>query len=146
AGMLELADLYVVNKADRPGARALADSLQGALEIAHAAGADRRLPPIVLTSAAGADLDVGGDGLPALFEAVDSLLGELTVSGALEERRRAQRRQAVESRVLETLADQARTKLLALPGLMNALQAVESREVAPATLAEWLIAAVSPSD
>lgn len=54
AGLLELADIYVVNKADLPGAELMAgDIAQTAARQAN--GADAWLPPVLLTSSRDAD-------------------------------------------------------------------------------------------
>lgn len=49
AGIMEIADLYVVNKADRDGADEVVADIQGMLEIANEPGAP--MPPVLKTSA-----------------------------------------------------------------------------------------------
>jgi LAO/AO transport system kinase len=102
AGLMEAADLYVVNKADRPGAEKLRQELEVTLGIrrgnayrhvpAHhgrTGGPPQRRtesggwePPVVLTTATKAD------GVPALIDALDRHHRWLTESGELERRRR----------------------------------------------------------
>jgi LAO/AO transport system kinase len=75
AGLLEVADLVVVNKADRPGAHRAAAQLRAMLTVgakqdraALAAGRPRpKRPEVLLTTAA------TGDGVPQLLAALDRL-------------------------------------------------------------------------
>ncbi len=75
AGLLEVADLVVVNKADRPGAHRAAAQLRAMLTVgakqdraALAAGRPRpKRPDVLLTTAA------TGDGVPQLLAALDRL-------------------------------------------------------------------------
>lgn len=49
AGVMEIADLYVINKADRPGADEVAADVQAMLSLSSET--DKDLPPVLLTSA-----------------------------------------------------------------------------------------------
>jgi len=62
AGLIELADLIVINKSDLDGAKKTADEIRHALEAATIP-----TPPILLASA------TTGDGVEALMESIDSL-------------------------------------------------------------------------
>ena len=80
AGLLEIADLLVVNKSDREGAdRAVAD-LTGMLAL----GA-RPVPPILRTAAS------TGAGLPALVDALERLRAAPAAARAARRRRQAER-------------------------------------------------------
>ena len=80
AGLLEVADIFVVNKADRPG---VADSPPGPREMLDlSARADWR-PPIMTTSAD------RGEGVTELWAEVAGHRRHLAESGALEARRSA---------------------------------------------------------
>ncbi len=83
AGILEAADVLVVNKADRDGADRLRADLE-AMTALKAAG-DRQ-PPVVMTEA------VSGRGVPELAEAIARHREYLTSSGQLENRRRSRLR------------------------------------------------------
>ena len=104
-GILELADLIVVNKAD--GANVQAARLR-AMELRSATALVRgdRAPEVLLCSARD-----GGEGVAALFSAVVSLHQARSASGALERRRLEQAvawmRQLVEQGVLLRLRDNA---------------------------------------
>ena len=63
AGIMEIADIFVVNKADREGADRLVSAVEGNLAL-HAYGADEWRPPIVKTVA------TTGAGVPAVVDAI----------------------------------------------------------------------------
>jgi LAO/AO transport system kinase len=94
AGVLEIADVLVVNKADRPGADETVRDLAQMLSLA------RDHPwktPIIRTSA------LSGDGLPQLVEAIDKHRAWSRESGEYLERRRAAARSDVEELLREAL-------------------------------------------
>jgi LAO/AO transport system kinase len=88
AGLFEVADLFVINKADRPGARETERDLQTMLDMDPQMGAWR--PPVLQTVAS------DGKGVAELWAAVEEHRTFLTESGGLEDRRR--RRAAAELR------------------------------------------------
>lgn len=79
SGVLEIADLLVINKADRGGAERLEHDLRTAFELGLKS---RREIPILLTEAH------QGKGIPELVAAVDALIASRRASGAFQERRR----------------------------------------------------------
>ena len=94
AGVLEIADVLVVNKADRPGADETARDLAQMLSLAK----DRPWKtPIIRTSAQ------SGEGLPQLIEAIDKHRAWSRESGEYLERRRAAARSEVEALLREAL-------------------------------------------
>jgi LAO/AO transport system kinase len=94
AGILEIADVLVVNKADRPGADETARDLAQMLTLAK----DRPWKtPIVRTSAQ------SGEGLPQLMEAIDKHRAWSRESGEHVERRRGAARAEVEALLREAL-------------------------------------------
>lgn len=82
SGLLEIADILVVNKGDRPGAEQTMQQLAGALSIRAAIGVK---PPVLKTTA------TTGDGVDALMEAVASIGQRVTVQGTDARRRRRAR-------------------------------------------------------
>lgn len=80
SGLLEIADVMVVNKSDRPGAEQTAQQLLGALSIR---AGSRKTIPVLRTSA------MTGDGVEPL---VDELLGRAETIKAEEPRTRRRRR------------------------------------------------------
>jgi LAO/AO transport system kinase len=73
AGILEIADIFVVNKADRDGADQAAATLRAMLSLAHSR--DGWNPPVLKTSA------TTGDGVPRLLEAIREHQAFLARSG-----------------------------------------------------------------
>jgi LAO/AO transport system kinase len=110
SGLLEIADIMVVNKGDRPGAEQTLQQLAGALSIR----AIRSKPPVLKTTA------TTGNGVPELVEAIDAIGREVATQGSLTRRRRraryliaraaadlvAERIKDGEGRGLEILADE----------------------------------------
>jgi LAO/AO transport system kinase len=129
AGLMEIADIFVINKADRPGA----DRLQHEVELmlglrlghtfrhipahhgvelrsmnparmarqAAATEEDRWTPPVLPTVA------VKGEGIAELIGAIDRHFAYLERSGEL----RARRRQRLRERVIDVVEDRVRTRL-----------------------------------
>lgn len=94
AGVLEIADVLVVNKADRPGADETARDLAQMLSLAK----DRPWKtPILRTSAQ------SGDGVPQLVEAIDRHRAWSRESGENLDRRRTAARSEVEALLQEAL-------------------------------------------
>lgn len=98
AGLLEIADLFVVNKADHPGADRLASDLEGLLSL----GGERDwTPPIVMTVA------TEGKGIEDLGRAIEGHARFLRQGSRLRERRRT----AVSARFSEILRDRLMARL-----------------------------------
>jgi LAO/AO transport system kinase len=98
AGLLEIADIFVVNKADRPGADATARDLDGMLELA---GSLAWRPPIVRTVA------TTGDGVAALWAAIVSHRAFLESAGVVAAQRRARLVDELRALVAERLLERA---------------------------------------
>jgi LAO/AO transport system kinase len=128
AGLLEIADVFVVNKADRPGADEAVRDLDRSLDLSDR-GTWR--PPVVRTTA------TTGDGTGELWAAVGAHRAHLESSGELEPRRRAR----IGDELARILAALLRERALASAGArLDELAAqVASREVDPWTAAERLL-------
>jgi LAO/AO transport system kinase len=87
AGMMEIADVYVLNKADREGAGRLAVEIESMLDVRQSDDAHR--PPVVKTVAR------DGDGIEELAEAIAGHRAFLEETGRIEDRRRARYRQRI---------------------------------------------------
>ena len=112
AGILEIADVFVVNKADRDGAEASVRDLQQMIRM----GSEQAwAPPVVMTSA------VEGEGISELWEAVDAHRQHLEETGALERGRRARLLREVESLTAERLRGAIRELLDADVSLVDDL-------------------------
>ncbi len=96
AGVLEIADLLVINKADREGADRLANHIKTTMRLLpHAEGA--WIPPIAKTVAS------EGKGITELAQAIESHLAFLVGKGLLEKERRARLRAEILERARDLL-------------------------------------------
>lgn len=80
AGLLEVADLFVINKADRPGVKELERDLNHMLDMDQEMGDWR--PPILRA------VSSTGDGIDEVYAAIGAHRSHLESSGELERRRR----------------------------------------------------------
>ena len=98
AGLLEIADVFVVNKADRPGAAETVSDLAGMLELSS-----RRSwrPPIVRTVA------TTGEGIDELFDAIAAHRSHLEATGDADARRRARLREELRGLVAAEMLERA---------------------------------------
>ena len=107
AGLLEVADVFVINKADRAGANDTRRDLELMLDLSHVSGQEDESgyrPPIVMTTA------TDGDGITEVWAAVQAHREHLDATGKLAARRAARLRYEVQSRVariVETQIDDA---------------------------------------
>jgi len=114
AGILEIGDLYVVNKADRDGATKVQRDLRGMLRLTDRT--EGAWTPPVLTAVA-----QSGKGLAEVVVALDEHRDWLRSSGTLELRRTRRARAEVEAIAVETL--RARWSSVGSDGDLDALAA-----------------------
>ncbi len=99
AGILEIGDVYVVNKADRDGADATARELNHMLGLGEARAAGDWRPPIVKTVAA------RGEGVDEVVEALEKHRAWMEEHGVLAARRRARAAHEVETIAVTALRE-----------------------------------------
>lgn len=131
AGLLEVADVLVVNKSDVPGADGLVADLEDALALRALSRNHRRTPPVVPVSAH------TGAGIPALVEAIEAHRRDLErgdLAGARREKRIRQVRRVVGERLDEALFGSA--------GQTERAAALLSEARTPYDVAEDLLAAI----
>jgi LAO/AO transport system kinase len=136
AGILEIADVLVVNKADLPGADAAAETLRAMQELGGAA-ADGWRPPVLQTVA------VTGEGVEALAEAVFRHQEHLHASGEGLRRERLQAEADLRERLKERLFDRWRSA--ARPDLSEWAGRIAARDCSPDEAAESLTTPPDPS-
>ena len=124
AGLLEVADLIVVNKGDRPGAELAARQLRAMLS--SAGGRVTRTPPPVLMTTA-----TLGEGIAALVDAID---GHRAQARSPEQTRARARHQ-----IRAALADLGARHAVADPRWEATLDAVAERRLDPLSAAERLL-------
>jgi LAO/AO transport system kinase len=91
AGVMEIADIFCINKCDHPQANEAKAQVRSVLEIGHDLNPDAPMPPILMTRG-----DTG-EGIEELKEAIEEHRANLEESGGLEKRRRASQREFVVS-------------------------------------------------
>ena len=133
AGLLEIADVLVINKADRPGVRETARDLRNMLELS---GSLEWTPPIVETVAS------TGDGITGLWDAIASHREHLENLGELE-RRRAQRAGEEAVRIAGGRFARAVEAAAGEPVNADLLAALKERRIDPEEAAGRLVEAVA---
>jgi LAO/AO transport system kinase len=128
AGLLEIADVFVINKADRPGAEDTRRDLERMLDLTDRAG---WRPPVLTTTA------TTGDGVAGLWSAIGEHRAHLEGSGQLAQRRAAR----VGDELTRIMAALLHERAIATAGerLDRAADRVARREVDPWTAAEDLL-------
>ena len=129
AGILEIADIFVVNKADLPGAAKVVRDLRELVR--HNKVRTDWAPPVFTTTAE------TGEGVDELVAAIDLHGASIAASGELERRRIARLRAEVEAIVVERAADRARTALH--EGTMSRELEGDLSQVDPYALAERIL-------
>jgi LAO/AO transport system kinase len=122
AGLLEVADIFVVNKADRDGAHALMAELRFSVHLHYTSGAapkdvDWEIP--VLAAQAANDV-----GIVELLTAIKRHRAALEQAGALEKRRKTRRRGELESLLVEEFTSQVMSRVQTDETLARTLEAV----------------------
>ncbi|MBI3447779.1 MAG: methylmalonyl Co-A mutase-associated GTPase MeaB [Acidobacteria bacterium] len=133
AGLLEIADVYVLNKADREGVDRLESEISMMLSLA-ADGAKRR-PPIVRTVA------TEGTGVEPLVGAIQSAREAAESSGTAAERRRERSRFRLVELVRERILSWAVADAAGAGALDAAAEAVYRREIDPYEAADRILGA-----
>ncbi len=128
AGIIEIADILVVNKADHPGADVLVSQLQALLSLAPAGA---RRPPILKTTA------LKAEGLAELADAIGEHGAYLAQSGELERRRADDARQQVLSIARQILLERIRAAT-SEEELAELVLRVAARKLDPHSAAEQL--------
>ncbi len=128
AGIIEIADVLVVNKADHPGADILVSQLQALLSLSPAGA---RRPKILKTTA------TKGEGLAELLDAIGEHLGYLETSGLLQKHRQEDARHQVLGIARQILLERIR-QTTSEDDLAALVARVANRELDPHTAAEEL--------
>lgn len=126
AGLLEVADVFVVNKADRPGANDVRRDLDLMLDLSHMTGQESQTgyrPPIVLASA------LNGEGNAEVWATVEKHLAHLDDSGHRATRRTHRIRTEVLARITQAMATAAEQALDTVGA--DALRRAEAAEISP---------------
>ncbi|MDQ1705973.1 MAG: GTPase [Frankiaceae bacterium] len=138
AGILEIADIFVVNKADREGADATARDLRHMLSLGDARQAGEWQPPIVKTVAS------RGEGIDDVVAALDRHREWLVASGRLDAKRRVRAADEIEAIAVTALRE--RIGDLHSGTLLDELAGrVAAAELDPYAAADELVAGLTSS-
>ena len=137
AGILEIADLFAVNKADKPDAHQVVRDLRNMIALAGRAGDDakRWKPPIISTVAVNGPAD---EGISELVSKLDAHWKWLSSTGELDTRRRARARDEITVLAVATLH-----RRLHLGGIEALAGQVADGTLDPFTAAEMLLEDIS---
>ena len=137
AGLMEAADIFVVNKADRPNADSMA-AVIGA-EVAHGSAGAWWIPPVLMTKAHRAQ------GLQELSEAIAGHLERSRSTSNLERRRAGRRREEFIRLLLGELEQRLSNAGHGDGEVVRLLEEVESGQIDPYSAAYAAIADWGPS-
>ena len=131
AGIMEIADVYVVNKADREGAHQMAAAITSMLRMAPTAA--QWEPPVITTQAD------AGEGIDRLWGSIQEHREHLSGAGGLQTRRRARR----QAEFLETVEEELNRRIRVLVEedrqLQDLLERVSSQDAEPFSSAKALL-------
>ncbi len=131
AGILEIADIFVVNKSDREGA----DRVEREIRTMQSLGGhvDGWVPPVVRTVAS------TGEGTAALAEAIDRCAAWLRQSGKLDEKRRAAWRERLLEMIRQRLTQELVHRRMGVSKMEEYARAVARGDEDPYVLVERLV-------
>jgi LAO/AO transport system kinase len=130
AGIMEIADIFIVNKADREGADRLASTIESNLSLQAYGEADWR-PPILKTVA------TSGQGVPEVVEAIWRFREHATRTQAARRRTRSEYR--LRELVSTRFMDHLEREVLGEGELASVVDRVAARELDPYTAANDLL-------
>ena len=125
AGVMEIADVFVVNKADRDGADRAVAEIESLLSL-HAYGDGEWRPPIVRTRA------TDGHGLDELIDAINRFRGQ---SAIITSRRRARAATQLQAIIIDRLRRQVESRITSAE-LERVVDRIAARTLDPYTAAD----------
>ena len=134
AGIMEIADIFVINKADREGADRVEKEIRGMQSLAGSH--DTWMPPIVKT------VGTTGEGVDAFVEAIKQRKEWLAEEGRLEMRRQRYWRERIEEMVRRALLKEAFGHGLSADALDGHAERVAAQQEDPYRLVPRLVAQV----
>jgi LAO/AO transport system kinase len=130
AGIMEIADVFVVNKADREGVDRVVVEIESMLSLATHEG---HRPRIVTTVAA------TDEGVDRLLEAVEEFRAQAQASGLLARKRRARLRRLLEETLQERLRRLVSERALPAEEMESMVDRLEAGEIDPLAAAEQVL-------
>ena len=130
AGIMEIADIFIVNKADREGADRTVASIEAMLALHSYDKSDWR-PPIVKTEA------TTGKGLDELLDAVERFKAQ--TADKADSRRRARAEYRVRELLGQRFLDHVERRVLAQGELAGLLDRIAAREIDPYSVVDAIL-------
>jgi LAO/AO transport system kinase len=130
AGVMEIADIICINKADHPQANGAASEVRSMLEIGHELDPDARIPPIVMTRGD------NGEGVEELKEKIEEHREFLKESGRIKERHLASIKEFILSWATNKMEKEMQERLSREDAEL--MEKVRKRELDPISAAETL--------
>jgi len=131
AGIMEIADIFVVNKSDMPGAERKVTEINAMLDTDPRERAWR--PPVLMTNAR------DGEGIAGLVDTIDAHRKYLVDSGLLAEKGLQRSREELKTIMEHKLTTELMEKLKGLPEYERAIKKIADRSDDPYSVAERLI-------
>lgn len=128
AGVMEIADIFCINKCDHPQANETKAQVRSTLEIGHELDPAVPMPPILMTRG-----DTG-EGVQKLKEGIEEHRASLEESGKLEERRRSSQRDFVVSWATNKMQNEMQERLEREDA--ETMERVHNRELDPISASE----------
>jgi LAO/AO transport system kinase len=130
AGVMEIADVFVVNKADREGVERVVAEIESMLSLGGREGP----PPRIVETIATRD-----EGTSELLAAVDEFRTRADSGGLLARRGRARLRRQFEDNLQQRVMDRVRARALPAAELERTIDRLQAREVDPASAVEDVV-------
>jgi len=138
AGLLEVADIFVVNKSDRPGANDTRRDLDLMLDLGHLSGLEEQTgyrPPIIMANS------LEGEGAEAILTAIEDHRNHLSKSGSFETRQKQRTLMEIQNR-LELLIGSTSSSALQSEAGEKILTEVLERNISPSEAAKSLASSI----
>lgn len=136
AGILEIGDIFVVNKADRDGADSTVRDIRHMVSLGDRSDAGTWRAPVLKTVAA------KNEGVAEVMGAIDDHLGWMTEHGVLHQRRRRRAADEIESIAMASIRERI-GDLRSGRGLEDLAHRVVQGELDPYTAADSLVAQIA---
>ena len=130
AGIIEIADIFIINKSDRPGSKRISRLLSDTL---HTFVSENNIVPAVMNATASI-----GDGISEIFEKILLEIDLIDNNGTLEARRLARYKSRIKDLISEKIeksfSTENREKLF-----MNITKSISSIDTPPSTIVEKIL-------
>ena len=123
AGIMEIADIYLVNKADRQGSGQMATTITSMLQLSESMSG--WAPPVMLTTAQ------SGQGVDELWQKIQEHRQHLTDTSELTKRRGLHRQKEFLETVQEEMARRLKARVEQDPTLIATLEQIANKESEP---------------